>query len=204
MKKTQHIKLFENFSNPITLKSLTNNLKKIDIDACKELLHDSSKFYKIFYHNLIVCKKNERKAEELANKFGLPELMGHWIYPFNESYILNEYLLLSISELIKETKINESEITKLYKIYLTLNPSISTIPVKNWWDRYTVMMGMTSSFNYDDIYDFLTLGGFSDRKKNVVYLSKSEEVESFLRPHHIGYVPSEKSLDEILKRIYEK
>ncbi len=195
----KHIKLFENF-NTISLELLTNNLTKINIKNVSKLLK-VSEYYETLYNRYVVLKKSQRRSEDLYKETGIKGLVGDWLYPFNDTIINNEYLLIAMKELIAHKYMDEQEMVKLYKIYQKLNPLIKTMPVHNdYFKMYHVMLGMTSGFNYDDIYDYLTIGGMCDRDDE--YKNLHEETATLLK-QGIYYIPSEKTLKHIIKTIKE-
>jgi hypothetical protein len=188
----KHIKLFENYTN-ITLESLTNNLTTIDVPYIISLLNEIDVEYPISKLNKI-----DRRSEELSKVLNMKGLVGDWKYPFNTNFIKNEFLIASMKEFWRFDNIDDIEIEKLFDIYAKLNPIIKNIPTKVMFDKYYIIMGMTSGYNYDDIYDFVTIGGFD--KRDDIYLNKHKEVTKTLGID-LQYVPSEKTLDNILSHL---
>lgn len=198
----KHIQLFEKFidsNTDIKLEDLTNNMTKIDVGNVIALLEKHVNEIGENYVNHVKSKLNgdvRRISEELSNKIGLKEvLVGDWVYPFNQDYILNEFLISALVNLIRHDIIAEEEMIKLFNVYKTLNPIIDTIPRNDYYDCYEIILGMTSGFNFDDIHDFVVLGGGGKRSEE--YLTKHRFAASLVGD--IQYVPSEKTLDAIIK-----
>ncbi len=191
----KHIKLFENYTN-ITLESLTNNLTSIDVEYITSLLNNIEDDYKEYAISKL--KKIQRRSEDLSKILNMTELVGNWKYPFNTNYLKNEFLIFSMKEFWRNEIMNIKEISKLFDIYKTLNPIIQNIPISEDFDKYSIMLGMTSGFNYDDIYDFVVIGGGGDRDTN--YKTKFDKV-CHLIGNHLNYVASEKTLDKILSHL---
>jgi hypothetical protein len=191
----KHIKLFETFNTKITLELLTDNLTTINLQIIDDLIKISEHYY-LMHKNYVKNKNNVRRSEELYFKTNIKGLVGDWKYPFNENITDNEFLLISMKELIEYHLMDKNEMLKLFKIYKKLNPIIKNIPVNNdYMNMYHIMMGMTSGFNYDDIYDFITIGGGSLRDDNWI---KKHNIASELLGNYIMYIPSEKTLDKII------
>ncbi len=196
----KYIKLFENYNN-ITLELLTNNLTAINTKILLKLIKNSE-YYDIFYMNFVINKHTQRRSEDLYKETGINNLVGDWKYPFSNNYLDNEFLLLTLKEMIKLNLCDKKEMIKLFRIYKNLNPIIKTIPTKNHYiNMYHIMMGMTSGFNYDDIYDFIVIGGGSDRDSNY---KKKFDIVCDLIGHHLYYIASEKTLDKIINNLKER
>lgn len=188
----KYIKLFENYKN-ITLESLTDNLKTIDVNYINSLLDNIDDEYKDYAISKLT--KIQRRSEELYNEYHIEGLVGKWNYPFNTNYLKNEFLIFSMKEFWRNEIMSEIEIEKLFDIYAELNPIIKNIPTHEMYDKYNIMLGMTSGFNYDDIYDFVVIGGGSNR--DLKYMKKFDEVCDLVG-HHLHYVASEKTLNKII------
>lgn len=191
----KHIKLFENYTN-ITLETLTNDLTSIDVEYITYLLDKIDTDYKKYA--ITKLDTIERRSEELFNKYGIEGLVGNWKYPFNTNYLRNEFLIFSMKEFWKNDAMNMGEISKLFDIYAKLNPIIKNIPISEDFDKYSIILGMTSGYNYDDIYDFIVIGGGADRDKK--YRNKYDEVCNLIGAN-LGYVASEKTLDKIISNL---
>jgi hypothetical protein len=189
-------KRFESINNEefYTLEYLTDNLTTVNmeklIDATKECQYG-------WVIEEQKASSTKRAGEDLSNKYNLNGVVGEWVYPFNSPSYSNESLCFGLKELLKEDNRYSVEIDKLYESYLKLNPTIKDIPIKDSFDKYEVMLGMTSGYNFDDIYDWIVIGSAPSRDDN--YRSLKNELQTIVG--HVGYVPSEKTIRNILNQL---
>lgn len=189
------------------LEDLTKNLTEIDVEKISEIDND---LYEIIFDKYFMMP-----SVELSKFIGFDDIIGFWKYPFNSGSKLNENFILFVRECIRKEIMETTEMVKLFNIYKSLNPDleklinvdISSNTSINLLDvllnmktvnMFHIMMGMTSGFNYDDISDFISLGGYCDRCLS--YKNKRMELINILN-FDIQYVPSEKTIEKIFNFI---
>jgi len=190
------------------LEDVTKNLTEIDIN--KMLLIDNDLYEYLFQRSF------KMPPFELSKIIRFDDIVGVWKYPFNSNSHLNEIFILFVRECIRNGIMQSSEMVKLFNIYKNLNPELEDlinieISSSNTSDNlldvllniktvnmFHIMMGMTSGFNYDDIADFISLGGHSCR--SLTYKTRKHELITILN-YDIQYVPSEKTIDKIYNYI---
>ncbi len=172
------------------IKLLTNNFTSINI---KEL--------NLFQNH----RSDMQPLQDVETSLGIKnKLVNKCKLPFNADWKLNEHLIVAIF-----TYGTDLDRIMLFNEYLKLNSSISviinnTMPYNIDTDiMYDILLGITSSLNYDDIIFYITLKrqGNLRREGMEYYNSYLDEIQSLIS-FKIKYIPSIKTLNNI-KSIYE-
>jgi hypothetical protein len=198
----KHIKLYEDYKGGgtyITLDFLTNGKTNIDLDFLSKIKNELiTKREDDRYHLNDKQRLGSKSAsEELEKKWGLRGLTGNWKYPFNSDRHKNEYLTFLIDR-IDDEDLSTVLMNELYDEYVKLNPSLSNIKPKDI-DKYFVIIGVTSNYNYNDIYDFIHVGPYYLREQDPEWKNLSDQIKNQIG--HMGYVPSIKTLKSIDKQL---
>lgn len=179
--------------------NLNNFLKndKIDIELCYDYIRKYDRCKEFAYTDEPYYVENHIKSYfqppvVLEEKFQISGISQQWNMPFEETNNNIELLLSTLQTISTKYKTANNILDKLFDIFIENNDLLNKdIFLKNKWH---VMLGCTSSFNYSDIFDFLTIGGGylrSDEYKNRKLL-----LEKNIK-YDIQYVPSEETLTKI-------
>ena len=127
------------------------------------------------------------------------DLYREWILPF-ENRAENQIL---INFYIKNR--NANSIDEYFDKLCELNPELLSIPrhegdKKEYYSMLVIIGGAISSFCYDDIFEYITIGD-ARTDRGIEYDRRKESIESKLQ-QKFYWVPSHQTVDSIYKELF--
>lgn len=191
----------------ITLDLLTKNKTTIDVDFILNYSKNNLRFSEYKFLENIYNHGNEIQPYDLENNFNLKNIQGNWQLPFNENNKNNELLISFFKFLNRHNKKKYKQfIDELYEIYVDLNPILKQLGIiKEKQHKIDIMVGITSTFNYDDIrefyeyslnYNYVVSTRCKNKTYNDLYNNVQDKLDILLR-----YVPSKKTLKNIINQL---
>ncbi len=180
------------------LEYFTDDLYKFNINKIVEYINKYKNDKKILRRYIEKTNDNVpiQPAKNFSKQIGL-NIHNNFILPFNDNWDICEFYI-GFNRISNSYDKNNFELFKLYDIFCKLNPELYNIKIKTIRDIYDVLYGVTSSFNYDDIFDWIEIG--SNLVRSNEEKERKDKIEKMVG-FRFEYVPSEKTLLKIEKHI---
>ena len=188
------------------LEYVTHNFTTFDKDRGYEFFDFFSDFGQSYY-SYLMNDRQERVPHNLEQLGIFEGISGKYKYFLKNGSPETDENMIKFSRFIKSDKggyIYDTQYVEfLYDLYEKLNPEIKQIGASDAAQKYTVLLGMTSCYNLDDIHDFIFIGGASDR--TVEEKNRKKKIEGIIKKVYpsvyLGYVPSSKTIDKMEQQI---
>lgn len=153
----------------------------------------------VLFAGSYLLSEGQRPAEEFRTRYGI-DLTGNYNWGGDNPDSVEDYICAYPSAGL-ERPAKEQYIEAFYEKFCNLNPKFHDIKVNSLQDKYTLILGATSGFNFDDIKYFV--GNYDNNRGNLGTKMREMMKQNGLDDLEIEWVPSPKTW-EIIKQKFKK
>jgi hypothetical protein len=146
-----------------------------------------------------LLSEGQKPAEEFRTRYGI-DLTGNYNWGGDNPDSVEHYICAYPSAGL-ERSAKEQYIEAFYEKFCNLNPEFHDIKVNSLQDKYTLILGATSGFNFDDIKYFVE--NYDNNRGSLGTKMREKLKQDGLDDLEIQWVPSPKTW-EIIKQKFKK